>query len=233
VQRILADGRMRVLTTHRVTHIKRGKGSVTVVAEGGFRETFDHIVIAAHADQALAMLDEPSADERRALGAFRYTTNRAILHRDPSFMPRSKWLWSSWNYLADGGADATACNITYWMNALQPLKTKTDFFVTLNPAREPAKDLIEREMSYDHPVFTPETARIQRELWSLQGRRNTWFCGAHFGAGFHEDGLQAGLAVAEQLGGLKRPWALENPSTRIHVAHRPPPSKPVLLDAAQ
>lgn len=148
-------------------------------------------------------------------------------------MPRNKWLWSSWNYLSQDGAGAQACTITYWMNALQPLKTKADFFVTLNPERDPAKDTIEREMLYDHPVFTPETGRVQRELWSLQGRRNTWYCGAHFGAGFHEDGLQAGLAVAEQLGGVKRPWTLDNPSTRIHVADRPQPSKPVLLDAAQ
>lgn len=233
VQRLLADGPIRALTGWRVTSIERLKDAVTLHAENGFHETFDHVVVAAHADQALAMLDDPAPDERQFLRAFRYTRNRAVLHRDETFMPRRRWLWSSWNYLSDSGADPSACTVSYWMNALQPLPATTNFFVTLNPHREPADGTIERDLSYDHPVFTPETARVQRQLWSLQGRRRTWFCGAHFGAGFHEDGLQAGLAVAEQLGAVKRPWTLADPSTRIHVSPRPPLSKPVLLEAAE
>ncbi len=233
VQRLMSDARMRVLTNHRVTSIKRARDSVGVHAQNGFHESFDQVVIAAHADQALAMLDDPTPDERESLQAFRYTRNRAVLHRDETFMPRSRWLWSSWNYLSDSGADTATATITYWMNALQPLAGKSNFFVTLNPHREPAQGTVERDMSYDHPVFTTETARVQRQLWSLQGRRRTWFCGAHFGAGFHEDGLQAGLAVAEQLGAVTRPWTLADPSTRIHVTSRPALSKPVLVEAAE
>jgi len=218
VKRMLADGKVRVLTGHPVKSVKRSETSVTVQAGEIFEETFDHVVIAAHADSALAMLDTPSPDERRMLGAFRYSRNRAVLHRDPAFMPSDRWLWSSWNYLSEAGAKVEICNITYWMNSLQPLNTKTDFFVTLNPIREPAAGTIERDMVYDHPIFNPETGKMQPELWSLQGKRRTWFCGSYFGAGFHEDGLQAGLAVAEQLGNVKRPWILANPSTRIHVS---------------
>ena len=232
VKRMLADGRVRVLAGHPVKSVKRSETSVTIQAGNGFEETFDHVVIAAHADSALAMLDNPSPDERRMLGAFRYSRNRAVLHRDPSFMPSDHWLWSSWNYLSQAGAKSEICNITYWMNALQPLNTKTDFFVTLNPAHEPAAGTIERDMIYDHPIFNPETGKAQPELWSLQGKRRTWFCGSYFGAGFHEDGLQAGLAVAEQLGNVKRPWILSNPSTRIHVSPAPE-SKPALAGAAE
>jgi len=233
VQRMLADGRMRALVNCRVNLIKRAKDSVTLHAENGFCETFDHVVVAAHADQALAMIGDPTPDEYQYLRAFRYTRNRAVLHRDETFMPRRRRLWSSWNYLSGDGADTSACTVNYWLNALQPLPTDTNFFVTLNPHREPMDGTIEREMSYDHPVFSLETVRVQRQLWSLQGRRRTWFCGAHFGAGFHEDGLQSGLAVAEQLGSVKRPWTLVEPSSRIHVSPRPMRSRPVLVEAAE
>ena len=233
VNKLVADSRMRVLTGCAVTSIKRSKDGVTLQVRNAPDQKFDHVVIATHADQALAMLDNPTQDERQYLQAFRYTRNRAVLHRDKSFMPRNPWLWSSWNYLSDAGADAASCTVTYWMNALQPLATDTNFFVTLNPHREPSSDSVEREFIYEHPVFTPETARVQRQMWSLQGQHNTWFCGAHFGAGFHEDGLQAGLAVAEQLGGTKRPWNLADPSTRIHVTSAPPVSVRALTEAAE
>jgi predicted NAD/FAD-binding protein len=148
-------------------------------------------------------------------------------------MPRRRRLWSSWNFLSSTNARGADYTVSYWMNALQPLATTTDLFVSLNPHREPAEGTVEREFSYEHPIFTLETARVQRHLWSLQGHRGTWFCGAHFGAGFHEDGLQAGLAVAEQLGGLKRPWSLAKPSTRIHVTPGHLPSNFALSEAAE
>lgn len=221
VKRLLADGNIRTRTGSPVTSVRRSDASVFIRAGDGPEEPFDHVVIAAHADCALAMLQDPSAEERRCLQAFKYSRNRAVLHRDPRFMPNQRWLWSSWNYLSERGAGTDVCNITYWMNALQPLNTKTNFFVTLNPAQEPAEGTIERDMVYDHPIYNAETGQQQRNLWSLQGRRRTWFCGSYFGAGFHEDGLQAGLAVAEQLGGVKRPWSVSNPSARIHVSPSP------------
>ncbi|MCX8256292.1 MAG: NAD/FAD-binding protein, partial [Beijerinckiaceae bacterium] len=169
-------------------------------------------VLATHADTALALLDEPSASERELLGAFRYSRNRAVLHRDATLMPKRRKVWSSWNFLGRRGGDAEALCVTYWMNRLQSL-AGADHFVTLNPTRTP-RDVV-YETTYEHPIFDLGALAAQRRLWSLQGRGNVWFAGAHFGAGFHEDGLQAGLAVAEALGGVRRPWQVDGESSRI------------------
>jgi len=212
VSRLLADSSMQVFRGRGVVRAERRGGQVTLAFADGTRDGFDHVVIATHADQALAMLAQPTAEEAKLLSVFRYSRNRAVLHRDATLMPKRRWLWSSWNYVENGG-----CAVSYWMNALQPLNTATDYFVTLNPHREPRADLVIRDLAYTHPVFSAAALAAQKDLWSLQGVNNTWFCGAHFGAGFHEDGLQSGLAVAEQLGGLARPWTVANPSGRIAV----------------
>lgn len=214
----LGDG---VRLNSRIHRLHRQGGKVIVEFLHGGSETFDHVVLACHADQALALLAEPTAQERRLLGAFPYQRNRALLHTDPRLMPRRRSAWASWNYLSrhQGAVDAQpdAVSVTYWMNNLQHLPAEHPVFVTLNPLTEPEPGRILRSFLYDHPVFTQESIAAQQQLWSLQGRQNTWFCGAYFGYGFHEDGLQAGLAVAEQLGGLRRPWTLANPNSRIHV----------------
>ncbi|MBN9022278.1 MAG: NAD/FAD-binding protein, partial [Rhizobiales bacterium] len=142
---------------------------------------------------------------------FRYSRNVAVLHADPALMPRRRAAWAAWNHLGRG----EGATVTYWMNRLQPLPTARQLFVTLNPASMP-RDVLHVE-TYDHPVFDAAAVAAQRRLWSLQGERNTWFCGAHFGAGFHEDGLQAGLAVAEGIGGVRRPWRVADESGRIFV----------------
>jgi predicted NAD/FAD-binding protein len=127
-------------------------------------------------------------------------------------------VWSSWNYLGSAAGGERDLSLTYWMNNLQPLGVGAgDIFVTLNPRRTIDPRTIVYAVDYNHPVFDARATRAQGALWSLQGRHRTWFCGSYFGYGFHEDGLQAGLAVAEQLGGTKRPWLLENASSRIHV----------------
>jgi hypothetical protein len=205
-------------------HIRRGAGIVrvervggkTVIVDGhGEREAFDHVVLTTHADQALAVLADANADERALLGAFRYSRNVAVLHTDESLMPRRRSVWSSWNYIGgNNGAPQRVC-VTYWMNRLQNLRTEKNIFVTLNPARPPREGCVIRVETYDHPLFDAAAIAAQKRLWSLQGVRNTWFCGAYFGSGFHEDGLQAGLAVAEQLGGVRRPWSVDDGSSRI------------------
>ncbi|WP_395946013.1 NAD(P)/FAD-dependent oxidoreductase [Brevundimonas sp.] len=197
--------------------VRRIEGGVLVQDTSGATELFHHVVIGAHADQALAMLVEPTARERELLGAFKYSRNLTILHTDAGLMPKRRRAWASWNYI---GADGGLC-VTYWMNKLQGL-TGQDLFVTLNPPRPPAPGTLLRSELYEHPIFDPAAIKAQKALWSLQGQGGVWFCGAHFGAGFHEDGLQSGLAVAEQLGGVRRPWTVENESGRIHVT--PPPT---------
>ncbi len=182
----------------------------------------DHVVIATHADQALRLLPDATPQESRWLGAFGYSRNRTVLHSDPALMPRRRAVWSSWNYASDRSL-AGGLSVTYWMNRLQHLPDDLPLFVTLNPVREPDPRHVLHTQTYEHPIFDGGALRAQRQLWNLQGQRRTWFCGAYFGAGFHEDGLQAGLAVAEALGGVRRPWSVPNESGRIHCtpAHAP------------
>ncbi|MDZ7627073.1 MAG: FAD-dependent oxidoreductase [Parvularculaceae bacterium] len=201
-----------------ISRIERRPGGVIVTDERGNADSFDHVVIAAHADAALAMIEQPTSREQALLKAFRYQPNRAIVHTDAALMPKRRRAWASWNYM--GGAAAPS--VSYWMNRLQNLNCGKDIFVTLNPAAPPRADAVVAAFDYDHPMFNVEAMRAQRELWSLQGEGGLWFCGAHFGAGFHEDGLQAGLAVAEDLGGVARPWDVTNASGRIWRREGPP-----------
>ena len=230
VQRLMADSRMKLVTGCPVHRIERSPFSVMLYGANDYRQSFDHVVLATHADQALKMLAAPSLTETELLKPFRYSRNRAILHSDESFMPRRKRLWSSWNYVSEK-EEAGSSSVTYWMNALQPLNTQTNIFVTLNPDREPRS--IIQEFDHMHPIFDVKTSAAQKQLWSLQGENRTWFCGAHFGAGFHEDGLQSGLAVAEQLGGALRPWKVAQQNSRIHVTPSVLREKPNFLEAAE
>jgi predicted NAD/FAD-binding protein len=229
VDRVLGDFDGAVLTNRPVRHILRGPDGVTIEDATGQSHRFDQVVVAAHADQALAMLVRPSADEARLLGAFRYSRNRAVLHRDTRLMPHRQAAWASWNHVGRRGGDGEG-GVTYWMNRLQPLPTRDRFFLSLNPSRGPASDQLLHDQVYEHPLFDGAAMTSQRDLWSLQGVNRTWFAGAYFGSGFHEDGLQAGLAVAEQLGGVHRPWLTPDPSGRIFVTETrasPPPERVV------
>ncbi len=200
-----------------VRQVSRFGDRVEILTADGGRYRHDQVVIAAHADDALAMLEHPTNDEQRLLGAWRYTQNRAFLHTDPGLMPKRRRVWASWNFIGAGTGDDRALCLTYWMNQLQPLQSDTDFFVTLNPATEPDARRVLREIDYSHPFFDKAALATQPDLWALQGIARTWYCGSYFGYGFHEDGLQSGLAVAEQLGGVKRPWSVAQESGRIHL----------------
>ncbi len=199
-----------------------GAGPVLIDSDG-VRHRYDAVVLACHADQALRLLAQPSAFQSWLLGAFRYQPNRAILHADPRLMPVSRRAWSSWNVIEtpDPGRPVT---VSYWMNRLQRLDVDRDVFVTLNPTVEPRADSVFAAFEYTHPMFDGRAVAAQSQLWGLQGEGGLWFCGAYFGAGFHEDGLQAGLAVAEALGGVRRPWLVPDQSGRICIL---PASVPV------
>ena len=217
VRRVLESMNGHVRLGEAATHIRRRDDGVTVSTLRGER-SYDACVVATHADDALALLADADAQEYEILARFRYCQNRAVLHRDASLMPRRRGLWSSWNYLGSGHGRDASLSVTYWMNRLQPLGERCpDLFVTLNPCREIAAASIIAAFDYAHPLFDAGAMSAQRELWRLQGRRRTWFCGSYFGYGFHEDGLQAGLAAAEDIGGVRRPWTVADPSGRIHV----------------
>jgi len=219
VERLAAPLAGRIRRDCPVRRISREGDGVRVQGAGFAPRRFDHVVIATHADQALALLADADAAERALLGAFRYSRNLAVLHSDAGLMPQRRRVWASWNYIGrrDGAARPM---VSTWMNRLQRLPTGRDLFVTLNPTRPPRAGMLLHSERYDHPVFDTAALAAQRALWSLQGRRRTWFCGAHFGAGFHEDGLQAGLAVAEALGEVRRPWLVPDESGRIALPAR-------------
>jgi predicted NAD/FAD-binding protein len=217
VERLAALLAGRIRLDAEVCDVRRIDGGVIVTDIHGRSDRYDHVVLATHADEALATLADPGARERELLGSFRYSRNLAVLHTDESFMPKRRAVWSSWNSIGGCGAAQESVCVTYWMNRLQDIKSETPLFVTLNPPRPPRAGTLLHSEVYEHPIFDAKAMAAQRRLWSLQGARNTWFCGAHFGAGFHEDGLQAGLAVAEQLGGMRRPWSVPNESGRIVI----------------
>ncbi|MBX9614305.1 MAG: FAD-dependent oxidoreductase [Caulobacteraceae bacterium] len=219
VTRLHADFTGRTVTKAGVAGVTRDGTGATLRFTDGRSERFDAVVLATHSDQALRLLDQPSADEQRLLGAIGYRPNRALLHRDTSLMPKRRKAWAAWTH--KGYSDrAGEGGVTYWMNELQSLPGPP-LFVSLNPAKDPDPALVLGEWDYEHPVFDTAAVRAQSELWSLQGQAGVWFAGAWFGSGFHEDGLQAGLAVAEQLGGVRRPWSVANESSRIVLGDTP------------
>ncbi|BCG96743.1 NAD/FAD-binding protein [Mesorhizobium sp. 131-2-1] len=207
----------RIFRGRGVRSIARHSGAAWLTDVDGVEQRFDQVVVATHANQALRMLADASHEEHQLLGSFGYSRNEAVLHSDPRLMPRRRRAWSSWNYLAETRGETRKLSVTYWMNRLQSLPDQQPLFVTLNPAIEPEARTVRHSEIYEHPIFDGVAMRAQKNLWSLQGVRNTWFCGAYFGAGFHEDGLQSGLAVAETLGGVRRAWDVPDESGRIHL----------------
>lgn len=198
-------------------HVWSGPNGAFVEDRDGQVERYDHVVMACHADQTLKLLKDVEPAEEKLFKAFSYQPNKAILHTDASLMPKNKKAWCSWNYLSEQGEDSRDVCVTYWMNKLQNLPGDTDYFVTLNPTHAPQEGKIIRSFLYHHPLFNREAVAAQRMLWNIQGQRKIWYCGSYFGYGFHEDALQSGLAVAEALGGIKRPWIVDNPSGRINL----------------
>ncbi len=177
-----------------VRSIRREPGRVIVRTEDDARASYDGVVVATHADEALALLEDPTDDERRLLGCFGYTTNETVLHDDVSLLPRSRAARASWNYRVGDDDRAT---VTYWLNSLQRLDTDRDYLVTLNGTV--ADEHVRGRFAYAHPLFTAETLAAQPLLPTLaQGR--TAYAGAYHGNGFHEDGLASGIAAAAALG---------------------------------
>ncbi|ESR25730.1 NAD(P)/FAD-dependent oxidoreductase [Lutibaculum baratangense] len=218
VRRVLEDVRIERRAGTPVVRVWRAGGLAHVADASGHVSAFDQVVLACHADQALRLLADPSPLESELLGSFGYSLNRAHLHGDASFMPRRRRVWASWNYVTDQEHHHAETCVTYWMNRLQRLPTRENLFVTLNPVREPER--VHAVVDYHHPVFDAAAVAARRGLWDLQGVNHTWFCGSYFGDGFHEDGIQSGLAVAEELGGARRPWRVDNESGRIHTGPR-------------
>jgi uncharacterized protein len=198
VEAISAPWRDRVRLNAAVRLIERQRDRVTITADGCGAEDFDDVVVATHSDQALALLADPSAAEREVLGAIPYQPNEAVLHTDASLMPRRRAAWASWNFhLSDTASQGST--VTYWMNNLQRLQAKRDYFVTLNRGEEIDPDKVIRRIAYDHPMYTAAGVAAQARHAEVSGVRRTHYCGAYWGWGFHEDGVVSALRACAAI----------------------------------
>jgi predicted NAD/FAD-binding protein len=200
VSRILESFSEPVRTSSPVERIRREEDGVEVTVRGRSPERFDKVVIASHSDQALRMLDDASDAEQEVLGAMQYQENHAVLHTDESLLPRTKRAWASWNYLVPSAPEDKVV-VTYDMNGLQGIgDAPATFCVSLNAGDRIDSSKVLYETTYAHPLYTPESVAAQSRIAEVSGPRHTYYCGAYWRYGFHEDGAVSALAVARQLG---------------------------------
>ena len=201
VEKMVVGFRDKIRLSVPVQKVKRDGRSVTVqygLKESG-SEKFDSVIFATHSNQALAMLDSPSKAETEILGAIQYQKNDALLHFDDSILPKRKKAWSSWNYLLDEDQNG-AVALTYNMNILQSLNSSRTFCVSLNSGDHVDRAKIIKDLSYDHPLFTVASIEAQGRKNEISGKNNTFYCGAYWRNGFHEDGVMSALEVCKNFG---------------------------------
>ncbi len=167
---------------------------------GELNEYFDYdkVIFATHADETLKLIQNPTENEKKTLSSFEYKNNTAYLHCDNRLMPKKINAWSSWNSILDKDDLNKSC-LTYWLNKLQNLKTKKNYFLTLNPIYKIENNKILKKVNFTHPFYDEKTIKTQKNLAELQGINNSWFCGSYFGYGFHEDGLKSAIDVSNKL----------------------------------
>lgn len=201
VEKLVTTLKATIHQNAAIKRVEKTEGGAVVTDAAGNQAHFDHVILACHAPEALSLLAAPTQAEREILGALKYDRNVTVLHGDPSFMPKRRAAWASWNYAgssqrADAGA---AVAITYWMNSLQHIDERYPLFVSLNPSRPPREDLVFARFDYEHPQYDRAAVNAQKRLSTIQGKGNVWFCGAYSGYGFHEDGFRSGLEIANAL----------------------------------
>jgi len=199
VEPLVRPFRDRVRLAAPVARVERYLDRVELTVRGDVSQSFDQVVLACHSDQALAILADPSPLERELLGSIPYQKNEAILHTDAAQLPSLPKARASWNSRIPLEQRA-APSLTYWMNRLQSLQAPVEFCVTLNAADEIAADKVHFRTTYEHPVYSAAAFAAQRRREELNGVNRTWYCGAYWGYGFHEDGLNSALAVCRRFG---------------------------------
>jgi len=201
VEAMLQDFNHNVHLSSAPQGVKRHDKGVTLLTDDGASLDFEHVVIGAHADEALRLLADADEEERALLGAWEYQDNTVVLHTDRSVLCPERKLWSSWNFTREPGLlDEQPVSVTYYMNRLQNLKTGTDYFVTLNRNQPIADEAIINQTVLRHPQYSFESMATQGVLSARNGKWNTWFCGSYFGYGFHEDAVRSAVAVAKGFG---------------------------------
>jgi predicted NAD/FAD-binding protein len=196
VSKILPEISGEYYKNYKVKKITRSENNIriNIGANDDFVD-YDEVVLACHANESLALLAEPSEQEKNILSEFQYVTNNAFLHTDEQFMPKNKIAWSSWNSISK--QDLTNTCVTYWLNLLQNLNTDKNYFLTLNPIQSIEPEKVIKKVIFTHPYFNLKNTNLQKDLKLLQGKNRTWFCGSYFGYGFHEDGLKSALEVVK------------------------------------
>ena len=196
VSKILPEISGEYYKNYKVKKITRSENNVriNIGANDDFVD-YDGVVLACHANESLALLAEPSEQEKNILSEFQYVTNNAFLHTDEQLMPKNKLAWSSWNSISK--QDLTNTCVTYWLNLLQNLNTDKNYFLTLNPIQSIEPEKVIKKVIFTHPYFNLKNTNLQKDLKLLQGKNRTWFCGSYFGYGFHEDGLKSALEVVK------------------------------------
>jgi predicted NAD/FAD-binding protein len=196
VSKILPEISGEYYKNYKVKKITRSENNVriNIGANDDFVD-YDGVVLACHANESLALLAEPSEQEKNILSEFQYVTNNAFLHTDEQLMPKNKITWSSWNSISK--QDLTNTCVTYWLNLLQNLNTDKNYFLTLNPIQSIEPEKVIKKVIFTHPYFNLKNTNLQKDLKLLQGKNRTWFCGSYFGYGFHEDGLKSALEVVK------------------------------------
>lgn len=198
--KLIAPFAKRILTGNPVVNVMRKKRKVELRLKDGGRALHDRVILACHADEALNMLDKPTTLEKRLLGEFKYQHNRATLHTDASLMPKTKLAWSSWNYRLDTNADGTSKSSTiYYMNSLQNVSKKRDYFISIDDPGTVNPGSILKEIDYTHPVFSLGAITAQRELSLINKEGPLYFCGSYFKYGFHEDAFTSALELCRSL----------------------------------
>ncbi|MDJ0974361.1 MAG: FAD-dependent oxidoreductase [Planctomycetota bacterium] len=197
---LIAPFRNRVHVNTPVRSLARRDDGVEVCLDDAAPLLFDAAVVATHSDQALRLLADPTSAELDVLGSIPYQANDTVLHTDARMMPETRRAWAAWNYHVPAGDDRPA-TVTYHMNHLQSLDGPVDYFVTLNRTEDIDPSTILRRFTYHHPVYTPETRRAQQQKQAINGVKRTWYCGAYWGYGFHEDGVQSALDVVQGIRG--------------------------------
>jgi predicted NAD/FAD-binding protein len=189
----------RIHINRKAVKVSRENGKVIVYASDGSQETFDRAIIASHGDQALAILDDPTPEEQRLLSKFKYQFNKAVLHTDKSIMPKTKLAWSSWNYRIQMQESKLTPSTIYWMNRLQQVSDKKDYFVSINPHNGLDEKQIIKEIEYEHPLFDVPAMNAQAELHLLNETGPIYFCGSYFKYGFHEDAFASAVKLCAKL----------------------------------
>lgn len=182
-----------------VVSVSRKNGKAIIRTRSGIEAEYDKVIIACHGDQALALLDEPTTREQGLLSKFKYQPNKTVLHTDASVMPANKRVWSSWNYRMEKKEDKLYASTIYWMNSLQNISNKKNYFVSLNDPGNIDENKIVKEIDYEHPLFDMHTTNAQLELPLLNETGPVYFCGSYFRYGFHEDALWSAVNLCNKL----------------------------------